>query len=60
MFMAKVSSNKPALLKVISKKWVVHIPQPPLDYALHGLKQKRLVLGIDILNPLQRKYGIHL
>lgn len=50
--MAKVSSNKPALLKVISKKRVVHIPQPSLDYALHGLKQKRLMLSIDILNPL--------
>jgi len=45
-------SNKPSLLIVISNKWVVHISQPSLDNAFHDLKQKWLMLGVNILNTL--------
>lgn len=38
---------------MISNKRVVHISQTPLGYAFHCLKQKRPVLGVHILNPLQ-------
>jgi hypothetical protein len=39
---------------VIPKKWVIHIFQPPFDDAFHDLEQKRLVLGVNILNTLQQ------
>lgn len=43
---------KPAMLKVVSYERIIYIPQPPLHYAFNCLKQKRLVLGVDILNTL--------
>ena len=49
-----ILENKPALLKVIANIWVVHISQPSLGNAFHGLEQKRLVLGVNILNALQQ------
>ena len=51
-------SNRPPLLIVIPNKWVVHISQSPLDNAFHGLEQKWLVLGINILDTLQQKLEI--
>ena len=50
---AVILENEPALLKVIANIWVVHISQPSLGNAFHDLEQKGLVLGINILNPLQ-------
>lgn len=49
-----VEIDKPALLKVISDKWIVHIFKPPLCDVFHGLEQKRLVLSIHILNSLHK------
>lgn len=49
------STDTPALLEVVSNKWIIHISQSALYDALHGLEQKRLVLRIYILHPLKQK-----
>ena len=45
----------PALLKVIANKWVINIPESPFGDVFHGLEEKRLVLGVNILDTLQQK-----
>jgi len=42
----------PSLLKVIPNQWIVNISEPPFIDAFHGLKKKRLMLGVDILDTL--------
>lgn len=40
---------------MISNIWIVHISQPSLSNVFHSLKEKRLVLCVDIFNSLECK-----
>ena len=39
---------------MVANKWIVRISQSTFNNTFHSLEEKRLVLGVDILNSLQR------
>ena len=49
------TNDKPSLLKVISNERIVDISQSSLDYTFHSLDDKRLMLSVNVLNPLKQK-----